>query len=676
MNSEKKQLSLIFVLLAVLVILPTVCMLWFVIRASQNEQFAIKQRLIDKYEAEVKQKIYYGLPEYYQKELDKAIGLYKEQLAAGKDVSCQVFADRGLIFDYVYVYKNRWSKLVKLDYMEEDTPPVFERAEQLEFQQDNFLQAADEYRRVADESREYAAIAISGEIRCLRKAGKLKDAIDLCQMVLTTESMIFEKRPHLYWRTKLLLSEMYAQAGRSELTESITELVQCASELLNYETKVFIFNRAIELIGNNNLEEELAEVLEIMKKEMQFADYLLKIEGDLLNSDSTKSVKYHSPVKLDDDYRIDGKYISFNGFDSGSWGLAVCVLQYEKFISQIKSEIEGVTDDMIFVNLFDQRYHMPMIAGEQVISFDSFRECQEYRDTIFAYEFSNDSSKEPFGGWKLWCAFRPGVFGYVASNYKMIYVWTVVSVLVFAGAAAFIVGRLLLKQARINHLKNDFIATVTHELKTPLTSTRMLIDTLLEGKYEDHNTVEEYLRIISSENTRLNSLIDNFLTFSRMERSKQVFDKQRMDVNELISEAAAMFNKKEEKNVIFSVTKCPQSSLILVDKQAMLTVILNLLSNAWKYTEKETKEIALRAYLENGKACFAVKDNGIGLTIRQQKRVFDRFYRVDDSLARRAEGTGIGLTIVKFIVEAHGGIITVNSKPGIGTEFIVLLNGI
>jgi signal transduction histidine kinase len=246
----------------------------------------------------------------------------------------------------------------------------------------------------------------------------------------------------------------------------------------------------------------------------------------------------------------------------------------------------------------------------------------------------------------------------------------VVLLILASGAiAAQAVGR----QIRLDRLKNVFIATVTHELKTPLSSMRVLVDTLLEGNYEGEQTVNEYLRLISRENERLSHLIDNFLTFSRMERNKQAFEISVVSPVEIANAAAeAVRAKFDMNNVRFNVTMDKPLPMVQGDKDAMVTVLVNLLDNSYKYSGND-KDIEMRVYSGNGSVCFSVKDNGIGMTRRQAKKAFDRFYQADTSLARRTEGAGLGLSIVKFIVDAHNGRIDVKSEPGKGSVFTVKL---
>jgi signal transduction histidine kinase len=241
---------------------------------------------------------------------------------------------------------------------------------------------------------------------------------------------------------------------------------------------------------------------------------------------------------------------------------------------------------------------------------------------------------------------------------------------------AVVAGHHLLRQARLARLKNDFIATVTHELKTPLASVRLFAETLREGRYEDPAQAARYLDLLVRENERLSRLIDNFLSFSRMERNKRAFELAPVAPADLVRTAAeAVGPRFEADGCTFEVDVQPGLPPIMADSDALVTVLLNLLDNAWKYTGAQ-KRIALRAYAAqggDGQVCFEVEDNGIGMTRREARRAFDRFYQADSSLSRSAGGCGLGLSIVKFIVDAHGGSVGVRTEPGKGSTFTVRL---
>jgi signal transduction histidine kinase len=234
-------------------------------------------------------------------------------------------------------------------------------------------------------------------------------------------------------------------------------------------------------------------------------------------------------------------------------------------------------------------------------------------------------------------------------------------------------GQSIRRQARLARLKTDLVATVSHELKTPLASMRLLVETLLEDGFQDEKAAREYLEMIAGENLRLSRLIENFLTFSRMERNRRKFDFAKTTAEEVIQPAMlAMRERLRGPERRIEVEVSPGLPPLWADRDALVTVLLNLLDNAYKYTGRE-KRISLRASCQDGHVIFAVTDNGIGIAPRERKRIFRRFYQVDRRLARETGGCGLGLSIVDFIVRAHGGEVNVESRPGAGSTFRVSL---
>ena len=246
-----------------------------------------------------------------------------------------------------------------------------------------------------------------------------------------------------------------------------------------------------------------------------------------------------------------------------------------------------------------------------------------------------------------------------------------------AVAAIALVGLLtagsLRRQSRLARMKTDLAATVSHELKTPLASMRLLLETLLEDGFANEKAAREYVEMISRENQRLSRLIDNFLTFSRMERNRQKLEFAETTAEEVIAPAmAAMKERLRASRGTVDVAVSPGLPPVWADRDALVTVVLNLLDNACKYTPAE-KEISVRASREGAHLVLAVKDNGIGIAPREQKRIFRKFYQVDRRLARETGGCGLGLSIVDFVVRAHGGSVQVESTLGVGSTFRVLL---
>jgi signal transduction histidine kinase len=202
---------------------------------------------------------------------------------------------------------------------------------------------------------------------------------------------------------------------------------------------------------------------------------------------------------------------------------------------------------------------------------------------------------------------------------------------------------------------------------------RLLVDTLIEGRTRDEAHAGEYLGMIARENERLTRLIENFLSFSRMERNKDAFTMSLASPETIVEDAIDSVCTKFRANHCELETELAEElPEIPVDHDAIVTVLINLLDNACKYSADD-KRIRLSVSREAGEVCFAVSDNGIGMSRRQVRRVFESFYQADDSLSRSAEGCGLGLSIVRFIVNAHKGRIEVESLSGKGSTFTVRL---
>jgi len=248
----------------------------------------------------------------------------------------------------------------------------------------------------------------------------------------------------------------------------------------------------------------------------------------------------------------------------------------------------------------------------------------------------------------------------------------IVADLLIAGMAAFAVSQ----QLKINELRNSSLATVSHELKTPIAAARVLIDTILEGRCRHSGQAREYIELISGENYRLGRLVENFLTASRIESSAYAFKPVDTEPAQILNSALeAMGPRLKEENCRLDLNLASDLRPISVERDAMVVVLVNLLENALKYSG-ESKRIGLGAHSQGDFVVFEVSDNGIGIARTQQKKIFKRFYRIDQKLSRRQEGTGLGLSIVKYIVEAHGGSVGVRSRRGEGSVFTVSLPSI
>lgn len=232
------------------------------------------------------------------------------------------------------------------------------------------------------------------------------------------------------------------------------------------------------------------------------------------------------------------------------------------------------------------------------------------------------------------------------------------------------------REANLSELQADFVSKVSHELRTPLTAIRLFAETLERSK-DDPKTQEECVEMLALETEKLSNRIERLLDWGRMEAGRKSFEMKPTTAFELVKSAADAFSPlRTDDKLLFESQVDEDVPSVLVDRDAMTDAIVNLLSNARKYGGTPPI-VSLRAYLDaTGRVAFEVKDNGAGIPRGEHRRIFDKFYRIDDRLSRAREGSGLGLAIVKHIVRAHGGRVVVDSKAApnsIGSTFRILL---
>lgn len=240
-----------------------------------------------------------------------------------------------------------------------------------------------------------------------------------------------------------------------------------------------------------------------------------------------------------------------------------------------------------------------------------------------------------------------------------------------AAAGAVVILHNITEIRRLEQVRRDFVANVSHELKTPLTAISGLIETILDDKEMEEATRRRFLERIGGQAGRLSSLVKDLLTLSRVESQGEELEGRSFDLREAVDNSLGVFLPEgEAKGVEIDVSTPGSPVMVLGDAEALREVVDNLVSNAIRYTPRAGKiGVSLRA--DDGRAVLEVKDTGIGIEPRDQARIFERFYRADKHRSTEAGGTGLGLSIVKHIVSKHGGDISVESAPGRGSAFRV-----
>ncbi len=322
----------------------------------------------------------------------------------------------------------------------------------------------------------------------------------------------------------------------------------------------------------------------------------------------------------------------------------VLIINQEGYIELINPSMESILN-MRKSDLIDQHFtqiqSFPILIGLMQELLQSNRKIEE--ELYFSENFIYDAHLTPFygKGWK-----RRGVI-VVLHNITNI--------------------------RRLEQIRSDFIANVSHELKTPVTSVKGFAETLLSNEVQDPETRTYFLQIIYDESERIDRLIHDLLQLSRIEKHEMPLNITSVDVIRLLHRISATLQKEiEKKNLNLQLPKIEQPIFVDLDVDRFSQVILNLLANAVNYSN-EFGNIKVGVVFSKDEFILAVSDDGIGIPKNTMSRVFERFYRVDKARSRHSGGTGLGLSIVKHLVELHNGRIDVESIEGEGSTFTVIV---
>ena len=669
-NSAYGQLRWVILLLAVAVILPTVCLLWFMSQAVENVRMAARQRLTDLYREKVERATAEADSMWEQRAKliedranDEPMGNFMSfALSYGRKES-----SAGILITYDNSGKLLYP-VIDTEQAAPSLPEEFDAAWKLEFGRRDFQEAGRLYDKIASAANDdyIWRQAMLGQARCEVGRDRIELAMTNYYRVAAyerTDREMSAASVALAARARIMVAALEAR-NNEQNTAYLDRLLYTATQYgqqqmdhlflpMDSATRIFVLQKAVELAEQGPMAQEFAK-----NNRTESAKWLLAAE--------------HLAAKVVERYPTA---TAFENWATGSVHrlnvpgevYAMYTESVEKRFLLLRSGEDTRKDLEIFERSFagpDVTYRVLDDSGAQV-----FGAAQPHGKALLTVPAGTHMPD-----WKVELYFSDNdIFTRAASRQAAIYIWAGVLVIVLILAAGGFAGQAVSRQVKLNKLKNDFVATASHELKTPLASMRVLVDTLLEGNYKDQQQAREYLELTAKENERLSGLINNFLTFSRMERNKQAFEMVKTSPAAIANSAAeAVKTEFSEGRCEFQVQIAENLPDVMADHDAMVTVLVNLLDNAYKYS-LDDKRIELRAFAENGSVCFCVSDNGVGISRRDAKRIFKRFYQIDRSLARRAEGCGLGLSIAKFIVDAHKGSISVNSKPGEGSTFTVKL---
>ena len=642
---KRDHLALPILLLLLTVLVPSAGVMWMMREAVRNERAATNQRLLEAYRLQLDQAAK-TLKDRWEVQQAKISDLVTADWPV---VSFSKIASNALVDSVVLcdnwgevVYPVRESESERIASIESERIGSIKtinglrrlEASRMEFVEGRYLEAAAAY---GDVIENYSLPtdtleAVLGKARCLDKAGDRQGAITVLQRV----------------------SRYWTQGAHAESHK-------CAACL---------------------------RLLELSKKGSPvWKDAAKRLEVYLRDFEKYPTRVYQRRFLINEFQRLTGQSGNFAAHDAESLAIE-CVSQLKGGTVKLpgglrRTKIPGVWQDYNKESKFALLYRTATIRKELLSLCD---EIPSSKGIVFSVSDPGEASDNlmdvslgpKIGEWQLGLRVTDGnPFSDSSKQQNAVYIWIAALTVATTCVLAWLLLAVLRRRMRLAQLKNDLVATVSHELKTPLASIRLLVDTLLQNDgraadVKDQQQTTEYLQLISAENARLTRLVENFLTFSRMERGQHPFDFSTVDAGQLAEKAASVFlDHCPEASECLSVD-IRETAQVSCDQDSMVTAIVNLLENAWKYGGDD-KDIQLQVDSSGDHAQVRVSDKGQGLTPREVSRVFDRFYQVDQRVARTQGGCGLGLSIVRSIVEAQGGSVAVDSKLDVGSTFVIQL---
>jgi signal transduction histidine kinase len=303
-------------------------------------------------------------------------------------------------------------------------------------------------------------------------------------------------------------------------------------------------------------------------------------------------------------------------------------------------------------------------TGQTVFTSQNVKGQDDYRKVYLPY----------FGDWKISIRSNQMTPAQWASwNFKFNIAISALLTLALVGGIVLAL-KMAAREVRLSQMKADFVSNVSHELRTPLASIRVFGEFMKLGRVKDDAKIREYGEYIETESRRLTQLINNILDFSRIESGRKTYAFERADLGAVVSATLKIHEVQLRQNGFALDFENPMTNLpeVEIDADAISQVFVNLLDNAVKYSG-DSKKIRVALGQRDGFVTVAVTDYGIGIPREEQSKIFEKFYRVSTGLIHDVKGSGLGLSLVKHIVAAHRGKVTVESEPGKGSAFTIHL---
>jgi signal transduction histidine kinase len=564
-------------------------------------------------------------------------------------------------------------------------PPGLAQAEAREFRDRDFRSAASLYRRLFERSSDadFKALMLVNVSRCLMKAGDFPAAVATLQDLSRDypESSSSSGVP-LALAGRLQMASCYRTIG--ERRSSRETLLDLYADILGMrwplpEPRFRTYAEMVEAA----LAEDLAEDLDNRPQGLESLgadfDRLRSLHGSVLEQWETLHNLEEEVVpelhrrRAELPASVPLRYAGFVGdrtllvsavrvprdTPSGSAGLLGVEIKAGPILERA---VAGDVERMRFLARAD--IVVSDLSGRVLFGSEQISEGQP--TTV---EFFRDS----FPPWRIATFHRGGEPFDGLSVKRSFYFWTILTLIFILAAGTIMVSRTIANEMAVIGLKSDFVSSVSHELKSPLTSIKSLVDRLRNGKVTSPAQMQSYFAVIERDVERLTRMVSNILCFARAEEGKTKYERSEIDPAAFVLRHVEAFKKSGAcLGVEIRLAVDDLVPRISVDADAFALVLDNLLDNAAKFSP-DHKEIYVVLSSEAGKVVLEVRDRGTGIPSGEVDRIFEKFYQVRHVSEQSIRGTGLGLTLVKDAVEAHGGRIDVESRLGEGSSFTVTL---
>jgi len=512
------------------------------------------------------------------------------------------------------------------------------------FKMGNYREGINEYKKILKfEDEEVTIGAVPASIVALSQMGDgyaaLNASRDRYNIILQLYQRLLDHPwdllggEYLYYLKST--SAEIRRLGASSLNTNLT--AKHIEELMNRESKLLEQIRFIELINQNILAEIESNLNHITPSELQPQHISIR------ENNSTLQLGY---------FRLPSAFQKSQFFALGYQ------IEKDDILSNVFPEVLASVElgRDVFIGVLDEK--------ESVLYPRHNRPMSNY---LVAENFS-----QLFSNWKVVLFDRDGKsIEQLVRRERRLYLALFIGIIGVLLFGVVVTIRAVIHESEVSRLKSEFVSNVSHELKTPLALIRMFGETLDTGIVTDEKKRREFYSIIRKESERLTHLINNVLDFSKMDTGVKEYNCEKADLVKVVRSSMEAY-KFHIRDLGFEIESELPGELVVtkIDKDAISQALLNLLSNATKYSE-DRKFIRIEVRKNSTSALISVMDRGRGISKEDLKKIFDKFYRVKTTNAQKTRGSGLGLTLTKHIVEAHGGTIEVESQVGKGSTFTI-----